>query len=173
MFETSKVSEAPVLTATVSGRGRQASERANRAVAGQTIVEFAIVSVVFLLIVFGTIDFGRAIYLKSQLTEATRDAAREARTKTANGNNCGTIGTTLLQNRVRNLKNYEEGGGCGQGEHPRPGLETATVTFSCSPSCASGGRLTVNAALPFQAITQQFLGISPFTLRSTASVTLE
>lgn len=140
---------------------------------GQTIVEFAITSLVFLLIVFGSIDLGRAIYLNSELTEATRDAAREARTKTANDNSCGAISTASLQYRVRTIRNPDEGGGCGQGEHPRSGLQSATVSYSCSPACTSGGKLTVTASLPFQAITQQFLGISPFTLSASATVTLE
>jgi hypothetical protein len=147
--------------------------RLRRAHAGQSIVEFSIVSIVFLAIVLGTIDFGRAIYLESQLTSATREAAREARTKTANGNNCGAIDTALLQFRVRNSKNPDEGGGCNVGEHPRPGLQSATVTYSCAPSCTSGGKLTVNASLPFSVVAAGFLGIPPITLTSSASVTLE
>lgn len=155
------------------GIGGYAPRATTEPQSGQTIVEFAIASVVFLLIVFGTIDLGRAMYLNSQLTEATRDAAREARRETANGSACGGINATTLTNRVRNIKNYDEGGACGQGDHPRPGLQQATVTYNCTPSCTSGGRLTINASMPFQAITQQFLGIGPITLKASASVTLE
>jgi Flp pilus assembly protein TadG len=173
VFGTSKVSRAPILDIAESRRGRHAFGRSNGASEGVAIVEFAIVSIVFLMIVFGTIDFGRAIYLKSQLTEATRDAAREVRARTANGNACGDTIQSALNNRVRNWKSGDDNGGCNPAENPRPGLGSTTVTYSCSPSCASGGRLTVTAQLPFAAFTQQFLGISPITLRSTASVTLE
>jgi Flp pilus assembly protein TadG len=160
------------LSQTKTMRGRRL-DRVRGVKSGQAIVEFAIASLVFLLIVFGTIDLGRAMYLHSELTEATRDAVREARTKTANGNSCGAISTTTLQFRVRNMKDYDAGGGCNQGETARPGLQSATVTWSCSPSCTSGSTLTVTSSLPFQAITQTLLGISPITLRSTASVILE
>jgi hypothetical protein len=140
---------------------------------GQATIEFALTSFFLLLTVFGTIDFGRALFLKSQLETAVREAAREARTRTANNNTCGGISTSLLQHRVRFAKRYADGGGCNQGERPRPGLQQATVTFSCSPSCTSGSKLTVTASLPFQAVTQQFLGIGPLTLRATAQATLE
>src|SRR4051794_14597140 len=43
---------------------------------GQAIVEFAIVSVAFLMMVFGTVDFGRAIYMYSQLENSVREGAR-------------------------------------------------------------------------------------------------
>ncbi len=149
-----------------SGRGE--GERG-----GQALVEFAIVATVFLMIVFGTIDFGRAIYLKSELNNAVREATRELKTRTASKNTCSGITQSFAQFRVRNSRNPEEGGGCGVGEHPRPGLETATASISCTPSCSAGGRLTVTANLQFQAITQVFLGLSPITLTSTSTVTLE
>lgn len=140
---------------------------------GQAVVEFAIASLVFLLIVIGTLDLGRTIYLYPQLHNAVGEATREARTKTANGETCGSISTSLLQHRVRYIKNHDEGGACGVGEHPRRGLQDATVAFSCAPSCSSGGRLTVTASMPFQTIAQSFLGVDPFTMSATSSVTLE
>lgn len=140
---------------------------------GQATVEFAIVSIFLLLTVLGAIDFGRAIFLQSELENAVREAAREARTRTANGGVCGEISKELLEYRVRNIKNPDDGGACNQGEYPRPGLERATVTYSCAPSCTSGGKLTVTARLPFKAVVQEFLGIGPLTLTATATVTLE
>jgi Flp pilus assembly protein TadG len=145
-------------------------------ISGQAIVEFAIVSLLFFLTVFGMIDFGRAIFLKSELDNAVREAARELKTRTASGlaaNNCGSITQAEAQYVVRMIKNPEEGGACKQGEHPRPGLETATATISCTPSCTVGSKLTVTGYLSFQAITQDLLGISPITLSSSSTVTLE
>lgn len=154
-----------------AGRKREATMHR-----GQATVEFAIVSIFLLLTVLGTIDFGRAIFLKSELEAAVREAAREARTVTARpgqvGPPCDTVANVVKQ-RVRYQKNPDEGGGCGEGEHPRPGLQSATATYTCSPSCSSGGKLTVTATLPFQAVTQEFLGISPLTLTASATVTLE
>jgi hypothetical protein len=46
--------------------------------AGQTLVEFAIVLPVFLLMVFGLIDVGRLVYTNSTLSQAAREGARLA-----------------------------------------------------------------------------------------------
>lgn len=146
---------------------------ASREYEGQAIVEFTIVSVVMLLMVIGILDLGRTIYLYSQLHNAVGETTREARTRTANDETCGAISQSLLLHRVRYIKNPDEGGACGQVEHERNGLQSATVTYSCSPACTSGSRLTVTASLPFQTIAQNFLGVDPFTMSATSSVTLE
>lgn len=43
---------------------------------GQSLVEFALVLPVFLLLIFGLIDLGRAVYVSNSLAEAARDGAR-------------------------------------------------------------------------------------------------
>jgi Flp pilus assembly protein TadG len=43
---------------------------------GQTLVEFALVFPVFLLILFGIIDVGRYVYVANALNEASREGAR-------------------------------------------------------------------------------------------------
>jgi Flp pilus assembly protein TadG len=45
---------------------------------GQSLVEFALVFPVFILLVFGLIDMGRYVYLNSTLSQAAREAARVA-----------------------------------------------------------------------------------------------
>lgn len=45
---------------------------------GMTTVEFSIVGVVLFLVLFGVIEFGRAMYVVNVLTEATRRGARLA-----------------------------------------------------------------------------------------------
>ncbi|MER3486265.1 MAG: hypothetical protein C4345_10120, partial [Chloroflexota bacterium] len=94
---------------------------------GQATVEFALVSLLFFAIVFGTVDFGRAIFLKSQLENAVRDAAREGKVGFTNG----TSGMSLarLQDHVRNAWNSET-----QQASPRPGLENTIVTVACTGS---------------------------------------
>ena len=90
------------------------------------MVEFALTSLVLLLITFGTIDLGRAIYLYSELHSAVRDAAREAKVSDANGYGFshGTV-----DHRVHVAKNLINGV-----EHSRTGLAAATSTVSCSGS---------------------------------------
>lgn len=48
---------------------------------GQALVEFALVLPIFLLIMFGLIDMGRAIYANHTVTQAAREAARLAATQ--------------------------------------------------------------------------------------------
>ena len=53
-------------------RRRDASRR------GQSLVEFGLILPIFLLLVFGIIDFGRAVFAYSTLNNAAREAARVA-----------------------------------------------------------------------------------------------
>src|SRR3712207_5372250 len=59
---------------------------------GQAVVEFAVVSLAFFMIVFGTIDFGRAVYMYSELSNAVREGARYGKMNPAE--------TTNIKNRV-------------------------------------------------------------------------
>lgn len=132
---------------------------------GYTLVEFALTSVIFLVITLGAIDLGRSIYLYSELHGAVRDAAREAKVGTANGYG---FSQGTISHRVLISKNLIDGN-----EFQRPGLSSAVVTYSCSGGCDTGDGLTVEAALPFQSVLQDFLGIAPINLRASSTVTLE
>jgi hypothetical protein len=129
---------------------------------GQLLIEFAAVSIVFLLLVFGTLDFGRAIYLNSQMHAGIRDALREG--KRANS----SYSTSALRNRFYRTLDPES-----NAEKDRPGLEDTTVTITCGGGCPSGATLSMVAELEFSAIVQTFLGIDPFTLRAEGSVVRE
>jgi len=141
---------------------------------GQAMVEFALISTAFFTIIFGTIDFGRAIYLDMQLHNAVRDAGRYAKTETANDYNRG--GLSQIPNWVHYQYNYDASGVSdtfgADAAHARPGLGSATVTYSCG-ACTSGSELTITATLPFQAITQTLLKIGPFNITASTTVTLE
>jgi len=50
--------------------------RPPRPLAGQGVVEFALVSLTFLMLTFGLVDFGRAVYQRVMLANALREAAR-------------------------------------------------------------------------------------------------
>ena len=80
-------------------------------------------SLVFLMITFGTLDLGRAIFLYSELHTAVRDATREA--KVADSNGFGYSSATV-NHRVRVVKNQISGA-----EANRPGLSSATSSVSC------------------------------------------
>jgi hypothetical protein len=85
---------------------------------GQTLVEFALVLPIFLLVVFAVIDGGRYIFLSSALSNAAREGARlgsvEAWWKGSSDASCGTAGgpvcpanTTVLINHITAAANRQ------------------------------------------------------------------
>jgi hypothetical protein len=50
---------------------------------GQSLVEFALVIPIFLLMLFGLVDMGLYVYMNSTLSQATREAARVASVEAA------------------------------------------------------------------------------------------
>jgi Flp pilus assembly protein TadG len=137
-------------------KGRWFSLRSCRdTTSGQAIVEFALVSMAFFMIVFGTIDFGRAIFMYSQLHNAVREGARYGKMYPTN--------TSDIKSKVTSY-----GSGLS--------IAAADITVSCSPGACSASSvtaLTVTAETDFTAITQELLGISPITLTSSATVQTE
>ena len=132
---------------------------------GHTLVEFALCSLVFFMITIGTIDVGRAVFLYSEMNSAVRDAAREAKVSDANGYGYSN-GT--ISHRVHVSKNLINGV-----EKNRPGLTSVTSSVSCTGSCQPGDLLTVNANLTFTPVIANFLGVTGFTMHSSATVKME
>ena len=132
---------------------------------GYTIVEFALASLVFLLISFGTVDVGRAIFLYSELHTAARDAAREAKVSNANGYG---FSNSTINHRIHYNKNLID-----STEKRRPGLGSASGMASCTGACQPGDLLTVDVELPFAAVLPGFLGMDSLTLHASATVKME
>ena len=147
----------------MNARLRQRSKCVRRP--GQAVVEFAIVGTVFLIISIGAIDFGRSAYLYAHMNNAVRDSTRMAKVQIANGNG---LNYGAIEDRVYNALDIDS-----DRTRPRPGLDDASVAISCSGGCASGDRITVEASMPFRTVTETLLGISPFTLNASSTVTLE
>lgn len=119
---------------------------------GQAIIEFAFAGTIFLLIVLGTIDFGRAIFLAAELHNAVREGTAVGRLQPSNE---AAIVTAVVDHATGN------------------GLVSDDVDVTCTGGCMTGGTITVEATVDFQAVTQSFLGISPFEIRSSATVDIE
>jgi len=98
---------------------------------GSVAVEFALLLPVLLLIIFGVIDFGRAINAQITLTQAAREGARLASLGAVN---------PAVQNRVTlaatNLSPV-----------------TATVTSSCLPGAGVGVDAVVTVSYTFTFVT--------------------
>jgi general stress protein CsbA len=62
---------------------------------GQTLIEFALVLPVFLVLLFAVIDIGRVVYVNSVVSQAAREAARLAAVEASwIGSTDGSCGTT-------------------------------------------------------------------------------
>ena len=79
--------------------GRRTGER------GTALLEFALILPVLVLMVFGTIDFGQAIYVQNTLANAARDGARFA---SVDPSNTACIQTVAARNSsLANLSNAD------------------------------------------------------------------
>jgi Flp pilus assembly protein TadG len=119
---------------------------------GQAIIEFAIGSLIFLMIVFGTIDFGRAIFISAEIRNAAREGARY-----------GKVHPSETSNIKQRALDQSTG----------TGLTAGNVGVSCTGACKFGDTLTVTTSVQFTAVTQSLLGIGPITLTSSAKVDIE
>lgn len=63
---------------------------------GQTLVEFALILPIFILLLVGIVDFGRAIYAYNTISNASREAVRVAIVN----QNCGDITDEAIKQAV-------------------------------------------------------------------------
>jgi Flp pilus assembly protein TadG len=132
-------------------RLRAGSRGLTRPRRGQSMIEFALVLPIFLLIVFGLFDIGRIVFLKVELENAVREGARTGRV-------LDPFNQTTVQNRVK----------------AQPGLANATVSATCNTSgCPYGSRLTVTATLPVQVLVGLVPALPSPNLTASASVRIE
>ena len=102
--------------------------------AGSTIVEFALVGMVFFLLIFAVIDFGFLFYAKVTLQNAVRQAARYAITgNCSNPGNCFVSGGTgnRYSTIVQTVQNFSFA-------VPPSSITVTCISGSC-PSYSSGG----------------------------------
>jgi Flp pilus assembly protein TadG len=92
---------------------------------GSGLVEYAIVFVLFITMILGIIDFGRALYTYHFLSNVTRDATRWA---AVNGSTCGNDSSC-------NGTGYMNNGAVSQSDvqtyitnHTPPGIDTSKIT---------------------------------------------
>lgn len=131
-----------------SAESQATSKRTRRRSPAQATAEFAIVSTLFFMMVFGAFDIGRGVYMYSELTNSVREGARYGEVEPSD--------TSSIKQRVVN-------------KSPGLGLSSSNVTVSCSSSCTSGNNITVKAQMNFSLITQDLLGIKPFTMHASAT----
>jgi Flp pilus assembly protein TadG len=134
------------------------------------MVEFALVSLIFLSIVFGSLDIGRAIFMYEQMQNAVRDAARVVKVYPGNGQ--GALNQSLVETYVYNYRSTDPN--LLNAERPRPGMSGAVVSYSCSAGCQPAtGTITITAKLPFTFIVGKLLNLPFMSFTMTASATVD
>ena len=104
------------------------------------------------MVVFGTVDFGRAIFVSAELHNAAREGSRYGK---INPTDTAGIKAAVVDHAIGS------------------GLTAGAVAVSCSGACKSDDKLTVTTSVGFQAVTQSLLGIGPLTLRSSSTTRIE
>jgi Flp pilus assembly protein TadG len=101
---------------------------------GAAVVEFAVVAPVFIMLVFGMIEYGRMVMVQQLLTNASREGARMGVLDGATTASVQTSVTTYLSNAS---------------------VSGATVTVSPNPpsSAGYGAPVTVTVTVPFSQVS--------------------
>lgn len=98
---------------------------------GATLVEFSIAATVFLVVVFGVIEFGRALWTHNALSDAARRGARYA-----------TLHSATEIEQVKNVVVY--GNADGSGTPLVPNLTTENVSVDYSNFALNAGTVSVS-----------------------------
>jgi Flp pilus assembly protein TadG len=166
-----------------------------RRVEGQSLVEFALVLPLFLLLVFALIDFTRLMYTYVSLSNAAREMARVAAVTTnwssanavttfnnyamfAGGRNGATDSVTIVTGNAACARARDTGGACSPA--PTSVLCPMTTTPTASPplsSCtltrpSSSGFVEVSVSYRFQynpLFQNRLVGVADFSIMRSVS----
>lgn len=148
---------------------------------GQSLVEFALVLPIFLLLLFGLIDGARLIYQHTVLSQAAREGARVASVEASwigkSGSGCGTSGGPTCPATVAAMRTNVLAA-ANRNIQPFTTLTTANLQTRCDPS---GGAPTGNWSATTCAsnttgnvasvrVTSTFTAITPIVSRLVGSV---
>jgi hypothetical protein len=140
--------------------------RAKRGTA-QSIVEFALVMPLLLLLVFALIDFSRLLFTYISLTNGTREVARTVSLSGAWLRLQGATDTTFIVNAFNNLSIFAGAPSGVQNFTMGPG----SGTISCSSMSSGGCGLHFNINWSNSTISFDETGISSAAASGTASAT--
>ncbi len=132
------------------GRSSRRGER------GETLLEFAFASVIFFLVVFGTLEFGHAIWQYNLVSDLAQEGARWASVRGSTSSSPATAADvqTFVRSRAYGL--------------------TVTVTTAPVPSSMSGNGTNTVAVTVQQnfALAVPFLSASTIPMSSTARMVM-
>jgi len=162
---------------------------------GQSLVEFALVVPIFILMLFGLVDMGRLVHANSALSQAAREGARVASVQAywigATGTDCGPGGPTCPANEaafranvltaangmmvaVATINDAHLHLSCTGASAAAPSGAWTSPPNGCSSANvrqSPGARVSVRVAMDFQPITP-IIGQLIGTLSLSGSVTM-
>jgi Flp pilus assembly protein TadG len=147
---------------------------------GQTLVEFALVFPLLVLMIFGIVDAGRLVYTYNTVAQAARDGARVAivNQSTSGTNTCDTTAATAYSVGCAISSATAVGltaGNVSVVYHDTADTTTSpTDTTTCTPTLTIGCIAVVKVTGQFQPLTPvigQLIGL--VSLSSTAKVPIE
>jgi Flp pilus assembly protein TadG len=121
---------------------------------GQSLVEMALVSMLFFFLLFGILEFGRALWTYNTIVQSTRTAARWAVVNVANNTDTTDI------DRSKNLVVYGYPD-VSSGPPIVPGLSTTMVTVTVQPIDTDVNGVAVNQKISVSVTGYQFQFIVP------------
>jgi hypothetical protein len=134
---------------------------------GQALVEFSLAITIFLVLLMGVADFGRAIYMYNGVSEAARELARVTSVHPCNpsscvlGNSAETLGTLATQkNLIPSL-----------GDPTYSCVDISDADVTCRPG--NGTAVKVTIAAPYRAVTPLLGLLGTFTLESSSTIKLQ
>jgi Flp pilus assembly protein TadG len=132
---------------------------------GQALVEFSLVILAFLTLVFGLIDIGRVVYANNALSEAAREGARWGSVQARSATDIAGIEAHTVAN-VAGI-----GGVTAVATCIRPG----DIVMACSPNDTLQVQATVSVEMITPLIAQLLAagGLNPFALEATATVLVQ
>lgn len=122
---------------------------------GQTLVEFALIFPLFIVMLFGILDLGRITFAYNTVAHAARQASRVAMTR--------PVPTTIQQAAVTAAQGLD------------PARLTVTVTFP-DGTTVSGSRVQVTVTYRFDAATpiiRPFVGSNGLQLQASSTIYVE
>jgi Flp pilus assembly protein TadG len=157
---------------TTADRIRTTGARHKRPRNGQTLVEFSLSLIPFLLILMGIVDLGRGIYMYNGVAQAAREIARTTAVHPCNTASCTLGNSTETLSTISTQKNLI----------PGLGAASSSITFTCTTvsdaaatvpagsACSSGSYVRVQVTVRYSALTPVLGMVAPSTLSSTAHI---
>jgi Flp pilus assembly protein TadG len=132
---------------------------------GQALVELALVSTAVLFLLFGTLDFGRALYAYDFVAQAARSATRYA---IVNAGPCAAGGSTAPCESAIQAAIYADTPGVDTAKLQPPVFTWEGADASCPGTAQPGCTVTVEIDYPFTFT----LPIPAVTLKATSQMVI-